>query len=1158
MPTTNYNGSVPVITYTVSDGTATDTSTLTLSVSAVNDAPVDGNETNTTNEDTTLTVADGATGDLLNNATDADGNPLTITAFSVAGQVGPFTVGSPFLISGVGTLTINANGSYTFAPAANYNGSVPVITYTVSDGTATDTSTLTLSVSAVNDAPSMETTPRRTMTNALRRRMATRQHDERRYDLTVADGATGDLLNNATDADGNPLTITAFSVAGQAGPFTVGTPFLISGVGTLTVNANGSYTFAPAANYNGAVPVITYTVSDGQGGSDTSTLALTVSAVNDAPVDGNETNTATEDVTLTVTDGATGDLLNNATDVDGNPLTITAFSVASQTGPFTVGSPFVISGVGTLTINANGSYTFTPAANYNGSVPVITYTVSDGQGGTDTSTLTLSVSAANDAPIAQNNGPTAAIPGISTNIDVLGNDTDSDGDTLTISGIVDPDDPGATIPVAVGTTIKLATGTTVALLVDGTLDVTLAAGSGSFESFGYQVSDGRGGTSIGTITVARDTDGDKVANYIDIDDDNDGIRDALERPTADSFTTTMWLADDSGNLIRVDNPEVKPSITVVGSLGVTVGDLAMAPDGRLYGVRFDVVNPVVYEIDTANAALTVQGTLPPIFATPNSLSFDARGIAYVGYADSDVIYRFDPTDPARAEAWHSMGYGASAGDAVFLDDVAYTAWVDEQGVYQLIQLALDTDNNVLASTVLGILPKAIYGMTAEANGQLYIVADIGDGTHGLYAIDLPATPLADGRGTISTTLVPGTSTAGQYFGATSNRDALLGATLDTDGDSIADHLDIDSDNDGITDNVEAQATAGYTAPSGGVNGKGLDQSYLSAGLSPVDTDGDGTQDYRDFDSDNDGMLDISERGDGQPQVVTSTNDADTDGLLDIFEGSDANDGYDVNDENINGAGNFNLASVPALNANGSNAIPLSRDLSFRDVNDAPVDGNETNTTNEDTTLTVADGATGDLLNNASDVDGNPLTITAFSVAGQAGPFTVGTPFLISGVGTLTINANGSYTFAPAANYNGSVPVITYTVSDGTATDTSTLTLSITAVNDAPVDGNETNTTNEDTTLTVADGATGDLLNNATDADGNPLTITAFSVAGQAGPFTVGSPFLISGVGTLTVNANGSYTFVPTTNYNGSVPVITYTVSDGTATDTSTLTLSVTP
>ncbi len=71
-----------------------------------------------------------------------------------------------------------------------------------------------------------------------------------------------------------------------------------------------------------------------------------------------------------------------------------------------------------------------------------------------------------------------------------------------------------------------------------------------------------------TIRCARHTDGDKVANYIDIDDDNDGIRDALERPTADNFTTPMWLADDSGNLIRVDNPEVKPSLTVVGSLAL--------------------------------------------------------------------------------------------------------------------------------------------------------------------------------------------------------------------------------------------------------------------------------------------------------------------------------------------------------------------------------------------------------------------------------------------------------------------------------------------------------------------------------------------------------------------------------------------------------------
>ena len=85
------------------------------------------------------------------------------------------------------------------------------------------------------------------------------------------------------------------------------------------------------------------------------TVRVVVTAVNDAPVDSDETNTVTEDVTLTVTDGAAGDLLNNATDVDGNPLTITAFTVAGQAGPFTVGTPYVISGVGTITINPNNS-----------------------------------------------------------------------------------------------------------------------------------------------------------------------------------------------------------------------------------------------------------------------------------------------------------------------------------------------------------------------------------------------------------------------------------------------------------------------------------------------------------------------------------------------------------------------------------------------------------------------------------------------------------------------------------------------------------------------------------------------------------------------------------------------------------------------------------
>ncbi len=185
------------------------------------------------------------------------------------------------------------------------------------------------------------------------------------------DTAFSGNLPAATDVDGDALTYAAGSTAPAHG--------------TVVVHSDGSFTYTPTANFNGSD--FTYAVSDGTEAAVETTMTVTVAPVNDAPVDGNETNTTNEDTTLTVADGATGDLLNNATDVDGNPLTITADLRRWPGRPFTVGTPFLISGVGTLTVNANGSYTFAPAANYNGAVPVITYTVSDGQGGSDTSTL---------------------------------------------------------------------------------------------------------------------------------------------------------------------------------------------------------------------------------------------------------------------------------------------------------------------------------------------------------------------------------------------------------------------------------------------------------------------------------------------------------------------------------------------------------------------------------------------------------------------------------------------------------------------------------------------------------------------------------------------------------------------------------------------------
>ncbi len=111
----------------------------------------------------------------------------------------------------------------------------------------------------------------------------------------------------------------------------------------------------------------------------------------------------------------------------------------------------------------------------------------------------------------------------------------------------------------------------------------------------------------------------------------------------------------------------------------------------------------------------------------------------------------------------------------------------------------------------------------------------------------------------------------------------------TDSSGNPDYLDIDSDNDGIVDNIEAQTTANYTAPSGSINENGVDTNYLN-GIRLVDTDNDLVFDYVDLNSDNDIRTDIIEgwdfNNDGIPETVRSNSDVDNDGLDDAFDNDD--------------------------------------------------------------------------------------------------------------------------------------------------------------------------------------------------------------------------------------------------------------------------------
>ncbi|WP_240036044.1 retention module-containing protein [Aeromonas jandaei] len=209
------------------------------------------------------------------------------------------------------------------------------------------------------------------------------------------------------------------------------------------------------------------------------------------------------------------------------------------------------------------------------------------------------------------------------------------------------------------------------------------------------------------------------------------------------------------------------------------------------------------------------------------------------------------------------------------------------------------------------------------------------------------------------------------------------------------------------------------------------------------------------------------------------------------------------------------------------------------------DLDETVTTQEDSPIS------GNLLDNSTNPDG-PATATIVSYDwGINIGVPAGVAATITGVGTLIINADGSYTFTPATNYDGAVPAVIYQVTDGSATVTSTLNLSIESVNDL-TDGDESIVTTEDTAVS------GNVLANTVNPDG-PQDASVLSYSwGSNLNIQAGSSSSLEGIGTLQLNADGSYTFTPATNYDGAVPAVIYQVTDGQDTVSSTLVITITP
>ncbi|EGR0400088.1 tandem-95 repeat protein, partial [Vibrio parahaemolyticus] len=429
-PNDNYVGK-DTFTYIVTSGGVSESTTVEVNVTPVNDAPVAKDDIATTQEDTAVTI------DVLPNDTDVDGDKLSIESVSVPKEQGTVEV---------------VDGKLVFTPAENFNGDAE-ITYTVTDGALTDQATVKVTVNAVNDTPVVESNI---------------------ADQTLAEDFT-------------PYTIdlnTAFSdVDNVDGELT----FSVSGNSNIQVAiVNGIATITPTADWNGS-ETLTFTATDPSGESVSQTVNFTVTPVADIEAD---KTTVVEDTPTIIK------VLGNDT-FEGKDKVV---SLDAENGPKN----------GTIIVNNDGTVTYTPDDNYVGK-DTFTYVVTSG-GVSESTTVEVNVTPVNDAPVAKDDIATTQ-EDTAVTIDVLPNDSDVDGDKLSIQS--------ATVPEAQG---KVE-------IVDGKLVFTPAENFNGHAEITYTVTDG------------QLTDEAKVTVTVNPVNDAPTIKvDAVESITEDAVSTDTVVA----------------------------------------------------------------------------------------------------------------------------------------------------------------------------------------------------------------------------------------------------------------------------------------------------------------------------------------------------------------------------------------------------------------------------------------------------------------------------------------------------------------------------------------------------------------------------------------------------------------------------------------
>ncbi|HIF5960052.1 TPA: tandem-95 repeat protein, partial [Vibrio parahaemolyticus] len=579
-PDDNYVGE-DTFTYIVTSGGVSESTTVEVNVTPVNDAPVAKNDISTTQEDTAVTI------DVLSNDTDVDGDKLSIQSATVPEAQGKVEI---------------VDGKLVFTPAENFNGHAE-ITYTVTDGELTDEAKVSVTVNPVNDAPTIKVdavesiTENAVSTDTVVATLTVRDTDTPEDQLTVSlennsnghfvlvgnevkltqagvDAVNNDELNlkdltisasvsdgvNPTASDSDSLVVNRVNdaptvenaIADQVlsedfASYTIdlndafkdsdsALNFSVSGNSNVLVSIeNGIATISPTADWNGS-ETLTFTATDPSGESISQTVNFTVAPVADIVAD---KATVVEDTPTIIK------VLGNDTfEGDGKVVSLDA-----NNGPVN----------GSVSVNPDGSVTYTPNDNYHG-IDSFTYIVTSG-GVSESTTVNVDVTPENDAPVAKDD---TAITDEDTpvTIDVLPNDTDADGDKLSVES--------ASVPKEQGTVE----------VVNGKLVFTPAENFNGHAEITYTVTDG------------ELTDEAKVSVTVNPVNDAPTIKvDAVESITENAVSTDTVVA--TLTVRDTDTPEDQLTVSLENNSNgyfVLVGDEVKLTQAGVDAVNNDELN----------------------------------------------------------------------------------------------------------------------------------------------------------------------------------------------------------------------------------------------------------------------------------------------------------------------------------------------------------------------------------------------------------------------------------------------------------------------------------------------------------------------------------------------------------------------------------------